>query len=434
MIISTRRRFLAQCSAVVVVGSANRFAVAQEKSPGPLEAFVPTRQITHGPQHHWFGYYDKQEFDPSGKYVLANHVGFEGRAPSKNDEIVGGYVDTSAAARWTPVGSSRSWGWQQGCMLQWIGDDGRELLWNDRDGDRFVCRIFNLQTRQTRTIDRPIYTISSEGRTGLSLNFSRLDNLRPGYGYEGLADVNVTQHAPQDDGIWRVDLQTGHSELIFSNADAAKIPWPDGSVHPEAWHYFNHLLMNPSGTRFIALHRYRPAFDPQTLSFEGNFVTRMFTANIDGSDPYVLDPSGKTSHFIWKDDATVTMFTKPLGLPEGFYQMTDGSAEFRRLGETKMLVNGHNTYLPAPYQDWILNDTYPDAKTSRQTVYLYHPPSDRRLDLGHFPSPMPYRGEWRCDTHPRSSADGHTIAIDSPHQDGRQVYLLDIRDLLAKNS
>ncbi len=317
-------------------------------------------------------------------------------------------------------------------MLQWVGDDGRQVLWNDREGDRFVCRIHDMQTKQTRIIDRPIYSISADGQTGLSLNFSRLDNLRPGYGYEGLADANVSKHAPENDGIWRVDLRSGKSELIFSHAQSAAIAWPDGDTRREAWHYFNHLLLNPSGTRFIVLHRYRPRFDPETLKFEGNFVTRMFTVGTDGSNPYILDPSGFTSHFIWKNDQFVTMFTKPNGLPEGFYQMQDQSNNMRRVGETKMRVNGHNTYLPPPYDEWVLNDCYPDAKTSRQTVYLYHAPSDRRIDLAHFPSPKAYRGEWRCDTHPRASVDGHTIAIDSPHSLGRQVYLLDIRELLAR--
>ena len=100
------------------------------------------------------------------------------------------------------------------------------------------------------------------------------------------------------------------------------------------------------------------------------------------------------------------------------------------VGHDKMPTNGHNTYLPAPYNDWILNDTYPDRQTSRQTVYLYHVPSGRRVDLGHFPSPPAYRGEWRCDTHPRSSDDGTLVAIDSPHDGGRQVYLLDIKSIL----
>ncbi|MGV3485280.1 MAG: hypothetical protein ACO1RT_12745 [Planctomycetaceae bacterium] len=438
---TNRRQFISQAtwsalSAVAAPGILANLARGQDpREPSKqLETFVPCRQITHGPKHHWFGYYDKQEFDPSGRLVLANQVSFEGRAPTKDDEIAVGYVDAQQDDQWTPIGTSLAWGWQQGCMLQWIGKEGREVLWNTREGDRFVCRIFDIQTKTTRTLDRPIYTLSADGRVGLSLNFSRLDNLRPGYGYEGLTDANVADPAPADDGIWRVDMQTGESRLILSNADVARIPWPQGGATPQAWHYFNHLLLNPSGTRFIFLHRYRPKFDPRTLSFEGNFVTRMLTADISGDNPYVLDPSGKTSHFIWKDDATVTMFTKPAGLPDGFYQMTDRSTEFRRVGETKMLVNGHNTYLPAPYHEWILNDTYPDAKSSRQTVYLYHPPSDRRIDLGHFPSPPSYRGEWRCDTHPRTSADGHTVAIDSPHHEGRQIHLLDIRELLAKHA
>ena len=42
-------------------------------------ATVPQRPLTAGPGHHWFGYYDKLQFDPSGRYVLGMKVGFEGR-------------------------------------------------------------------------------------------------------------------------------------------------------------------------------------------------------------------------------------------------------------------------------------------------------------------------------------------------------------------
>ena len=398
--------------------------------PGPLETFVPTRAITRGPLNHWFGYYDKREFDPTSRFVLANETSFEGRGPTGDDSIKVGFVDTTDGDRWNEIGSSRAWGWQQGCMLQWVGPSGKTILWNDRDGDSFVCRLYSVADRTVRTIDRPIYTIAPDGRFGLSVDFRRIDNLRPGYGYDGLADPNVANRAPEDSGIWRVDLQTGKSKLIISLADVAAIPWSDGKTRPDAWHYFNHLLVNPSGTRFIVLHRYRPKFDPNTLEFQGGFVTRMLSANMDGSDRNVLDPSGHTSHFIWKDDRTTTMWTRPKDQPFGFYRFTDKTNDVVPVGHDKMPVNGHNTYLPAPYGDWILNDTYPDPQTSRQTVYLYHVPSGRRVDLGHFPSPKEYRGEWRCDTHPRSNDDGTLVAIDSPHDGGRQVYLLDIRDVV----
>lgn len=317
-------------------------------------------------------------------------------------------------------------------MLQWLGDDGKRILWNDRQDDSFVCRIYSTDTQTTRTINKPIYTVSADGKFGLSADFRRIDNLRPGYGYDGLADPNVAVRAPADSGIWRVDLETGQEELILSLADVAAMPWPDGDTHAQAWHYFNHLLISPDAQRFIVLHRYRPEFDPQTLQFKGGFVTRMLTAAIDGTDRYVLDPSGYTSHFIWKGSDAVTMWTKPAGQKAGFYEFVDQTDQVRPVGHDKMPTNGHNTYLPAPYQDWILNDTYPDRKTRRQTVYLYHVPSGRRFDLGHFPSPPAYTGEWRCDTHPRSSNDGTQVAIDSPHDGGRQVYLLDIADVLKQ--
>jgi hypothetical protein len=39
------------------------------------------RALTKGPKFHWFGYYDKLQFDPSGRYVLGMEVGFEHRSP-----------------------------------------------------------------------------------------------------------------------------------------------------------------------------------------------------------------------------------------------------------------------------------------------------------------------------------------------------------------
>ena len=56
-------------------------------------AFPPTRVITRGPRHHWFGYYDKLQFDPTGRYVLGMSVPFEHRSPEPDDVITVGMVD-----------------------------------------------------------------------------------------------------------------------------------------------------------------------------------------------------------------------------------------------------------------------------------------------------------------------------------------------------
>ena len=95
-----------------------------------------------------------------------------------------------------------------------------------------------------------------------------------------------------------------------------------------------------------------------------------------------------------------------------------------------MTNNGHCTYLPG--NEWILNDTYPQGKERLQSPYLYHVKTGKRVWLGHFHLPPEYRGEWRCDTHPRFSPDGRSVVIDSPHTgQGRQLHLIDISGIVG---
>ena len=99
---------------------------------------VPTRVLTQDPKHHWFGYYDKLEFDPTGRYVLTAQVDFEGRSPRPDDTIRVGMIDLHNKDQWTELGTSVAWGWQQGCMLQFIPGSASKVIWNDRQGDQFV--------------------------------------------------------------------------------------------------------------------------------------------------------------------------------------------------------------------------------------------------------------------------------------------------------
>jgi hypothetical protein len=405
---------------------------AREELAGLSEAKVPVRQITKGPSHHWFGYYDKLEFDPTNRFVLSNQVGFEHRTPKADDEIKVGFVDLEEGDRWTELGSSRAWGWQQGCMLQWRPGSASEVIWNDREGDQFVSRIIDVRTGKTRTLPKPVYALSPDGKWAVTTDFARLQNMRPGYGYVGLKDRYRKGKAPEESGIWRMNLETGESELIVSLASLARVPYR-GKPLTDQWNYTNHLLVSPDSRRFIFLHRWRK-LGPDDAEFKTNngFTTRMFTANLDGTDRYVLDPSGRTSHFIWKDAASVCAWTVPTGQPAGFYLFKDQTREIVRVGEGVMKRNGHNTYLPiGENQEWILNDTYPQGGKRQQTSYLYHEPSNKRYDLGHFHLPPKYTGEWRCDTHPRSSNDGEKVVIDSPHGgEGRQLWLLDVAEIV----
>ena len=383
-----------------------------------LAAGSPVRQITKGPHFHWFGYYDKLQFDPTGRYLLSNEVTFERRSPLASDSIRVGLIDTADRDRYTDLGASAAWNWQQGCMLQWIPGSKTDVIWNDRLDGQFVSHILNVKTGKKRTLPSPVYTLSPDGKWGITCDFRRLNDVRPGYGYAGLPDPNFDKRIPDDIGIWRVDLATGKRTLLISVADAAAIPYPGGYSN-NAKHWFNHLLISPDGARFIFLHRWRG--DKEGKSFS----TRLFTANAQGKELYVTDPHGKTSHFIWRDPSHILAWAWHPSKGDKFYLYKDRTDQVEAIGPDVMTVNGHCTYLNRDNNRWILNDTYPD-KERNQNVYLYDVQTGTRRPLGSFHAPPEYTGEWRCDTHPRSSPDGRKVVIDSAHNGGRQMYLIEL--------
>lgn len=416
-------RFLA---VLVFIGILSLFAIADENLP-------PVKAITSPPNYHWFGYYDKWQFDPTDRFALGMEVDFEGRSPKADDVIEIGMIDLEDNNRWIKLGESKAWGWQQGCMLQWRPGSKSEVIWNDREGDKFVAHIMDVFTREVRTIDYPIYALSPDGKTAVTADFRRIQDTRPGYGYAGLEDPYKDEKAPEESGIWRVDLDTGEADLIISLAEIVRIPHTHGAGGEleNSKHWFNHLLFNTDGSRFIFLHRWRPE-DREKYANVGGFGTRMLTASLDGSDIRVVDPYGKTSHFIWRDPTHIMAWAWHPSHESAFYLFEDGSDKVEVIGKEKMPRNGHNTYVPNQNNEWVLNDTYPDSDRN-QNVYLYHIPTDRRVTIGSFYSPPEYKGEWRCDTHPRTNRAGTKVVIDSPHgSNGRQMYMIDISEIVRQ--
>ena len=155
----SRRTVLRNTAAAISAVPALMSAYGSERSGLP-----PVRVITDGPRHHWFGYYDKLQFDPSSRFVLGMSVPFEHRSPTADDDITIGMVDIEDHDRWIDLGQSSAWNWQQGCMLQWLPGSTSKVLWNDRSADRFVCHILDVKTRESQTIPHPVYSVSPDGQ------------------------------------------------------------------------------------------------------------------------------------------------------------------------------------------------------------------------------------------------------------------------------
>lgn len=406
---------------VIFLSCSTPFVCSDSIDPVKIETNVPSQVITQGPKSHWFSYYDKNQFDPTDCYVLGMEVDFDDRPPQPGDVVRLGMVDLQDGNRWIEFGESRSWGWQQGCMLQWLPGSNTEVIYNTVDDGHYAAVIQDVFSGKKRILPKPIYCVSPDGKWAVVPNFSRLNDMRPGYGYAGIPDLWANENHPKDDGIYRINLQTGESQLIVT-LDRIATFHPDLSM-VNTKHWFNHLLFNPTGTRFIFLHRWRITKKDGTQTFN----TRMFTLQPDGKNLFAINEHELVSHFIWKNPAQILAWGREPDLGDHFYLYRDQTEEKGIVGGEFLKQDGHCTYSPSG--EWILTDTYPD-KERMQSLMLYRPSDRKLIQLGRFFLDKKFTGQTRCDLHGRWSRDGKRICIDSLHSGQRQMVLLDIGDVI----
>lgn len=405
--------------------------------------------------HHFFGYYDICPWDASGEKILAHEVNFIDRTPNGKEPAGIGFF--TAGQNFRKLAETSAWNFQQGARLQWLSGENNQIIFNSREDDGFISTILDIETGKKKTLPVPIYAVHLSGEYALSLNFARL-NWVGGYGYPGIPDKNKDNFAPKDDGIYKIDLKTGESHLIFSIAEIANFK---NSLKINSPHYLTMMLFNLKGDRFAFLHRFKLP--------DGGIHTRLFTANPDGTGLYLL-AEGTLSHFDWFSDDKIfvwgrkrstlinlrkkNVFNSPILKPllsfarkqRGFLRhqifgdqlllFKDKEGYIGSIGENKITEDGHFTRYKGT--DWILGDTYPDKNHFRE-LFLFNLRTKEKTVLGKFYSLIKGVPEsWelsavRSDLHPRFSRDGKQVCIDSIHEGTRQMYVFDIGDTLKGN-
>ncbi len=377
------------------------------------------RAVTHGPNFHFFGYYDKFPWDSTGRYLLALEVDFINRSPGPDDVARICRIDLERDCQLEVLAETRAWNWQQGSMLYWLPSaPDRLVLFNDREGDHFVARILDLATGKMRTLPRPVYAVSPDGTYGISANFARIHVMRPGYGYNGPPDPWQGVLCPDNDGLYHIDLATGKYELIATYAEVAAIRHLDEM--DDRPHWFNHIQINTDGSRIAVIHRYKGR--------ESGHRSRLITMNPDGSDKFCVADHMKFSHYDWRDRTHFLAWARHPDVDTHYLLFTDHERGCRVIGADVLTDDGHCSF--SPDRRWVLTDTYPRGEEYRRVI-LYRWPDGPRIDIGRFHSPPVPDGEFRCDLHPRWNRDGRQVCIDSAHVEGRQMHLLDVAEIVG---
>lgn len=364
----------------------------------------------------FFGYYDLNPISKDNDLVLAIVTGV---SKNTHHKAAIGYYRLNNLNRFIKIDETETWCWQQGCRLRWSNIFNNTIIFNKLVNNGYGCIFVQIESGKiTKDVNYPLYDLTQDEKYGLSLNFSRLQRLRPGYGYSLLKDNTVGKNAPDNDGIFLVDITKNTCSLILKINTISKIK-PKPSMK-NAEHYINHISINPNGERFLFFHLWTK---------NGQRFSRLFTADLNGDSIYLLENEENVSHYSWRsnNEIILTTYNKNYGTRYSIY--TDQTNIRLYLPSGKLNSDGHPSFCPYN-KDLILSDTYPD-KYGNRTLFFYNMKKESKSIIGSFRSPLKYQGEYRCDLHPRWNNDGSLITFDSTHQNKiRTLNILHIENSL----
>jgi hypothetical protein len=401
-------------------------AAAVYSAAGPARDWdVEIHQLTSGPnQHHFFGYIGHVQNIPwnkSGRYVVLLRTTFQDHMPQPEEaaEIV--LLDMRRSVGIERLDETRGWNPQQGTMLYWNPKaQETQIFFNDRDprtGKVFAV-LYDVQQRRRlkeyRFEDTPVGNsgVAQKGGQFLGLNYGRLARLRPVTGYPQAYDWTEGVAAPENDGVFLINSETGVKRLIVSFrqlAEAVRTKRPDIDRIPL---FINHTLWSRDDNRIY-------------FYLRGHFANRADRVDI----PFTVRPDGNN----------LTMHEQFIG---GHPEWELGSRMIGAVGrkqvlydvETKRIVDelGSEEIFPKPGGDvalsvdakWLVNG---HGESGKNFYTILHRPTGTWLRTRGFPNPGWDSGDLRLDPSPAWNRSNDAFLVPAIAADGtRQSFLIKI--------
>lgn len=439
-------------------------------------------RLTNGPKHHLFGFHDLLISNHQDTKYLCLEVDTINRPPLAGELFGVGYVENG---QFIKVGETTALNYPQGARQQWVANTNMFTV-NNRVGTVWGTDLYDATSN--KLIDRfeaTTHMLSKDGRFAYGLDYARLFRVG-GYGYSGIADSSEKEIAPSNSGISVLDLKTKEKKVLVSVREAAECGITkelSGSSH-----YLTHLCLNPSSSRLAFLHRYSLP--------DGGGITRLMTIGVDGTGLRCI-AQGFLSHYDWKDDNHIYIYGRANSSLDSFRDnkllanpIISSSLKLAKkvvkalmgkkgnnIGKSFMMITDLDTPEIIPYaqdiipldghpmtnpinNNWCVSDTYPDDNGDR-VLMLYNFDKDIRYDLGTFrmifekpdmalrdvffkgvdlrkivsPEDLAFtRSGLHCDLHPRWNSLGNEAVFDSIHEGSRQIYKINVGQLLKNNS
>ncbi len=372
-----------------------------------MKQIKETRITPNDGYHYFYGYYDLQPYSPDEKKHLCHRVKEADRLPTAEDVCEVGYIDLDTGV-FCKVGQTLAWNFQQGALLQWM--DNTHLIYNAYLDNRFCAVVEDICTKERRIIDMPLANLSEDRKWGLSINFARIYDYRPGYGYSNEKDPYADVNTPDNDGVYVVDLEHNTSRLVLSYAEISEKYLPREYKGQKI--VVNHISFNPSGERFLMLVRTFQRAE------SGQWFTILITADRNGENVCVLTDFSVNSHYHWRNDREF-MIWSILDQGSGLYLIEDLTDKRTKIEDDYFNQRDIHCLFMSRDTDIFIGDAYPD-KLGYRGIFIHSFKSGATEYL------LPARHkktieDIRCDLHARFNRSCDKISYDYYGKNHRMI-------------
>ena len=290
-----------------------------------------------------------------------------------------------------------AWSWQLGSRLKWLSNE--IIIFNSLNNNKLNSVALNIENKKKYFYSFPFFSISRNNKFAISLNFKKLENCRPGYGYL------FSQENYDDDEnflyIWDINqnkIIQNYQNNFFSNLL---------NLYFKEF-YLNHISWSPNNESFIVYAIDKYSRDNKIILFK-NFNDVKIVKNIE-----------KISHHEWIN------FNEIL-----FFGTVGGKTSFF----TYNLLNNTSYQLKFPFShldghpnssdgNFFIMDTYPN-KFHERYLYSFNLKENHFNFLGSAFSDLNLTKERKCDFHPKVSLSNKKIIFDTSHNLRRDFFILD---------
>jgi len=383
-------------------------------------------QLTSGDKHHFFGYIGQCltiPWDASNRYILGLEIDSIHRMPYPDEAAAVFIIDTHNHNKRIYLDKTHAWNPQQGTMFYWHPKAAEnQFFFNDRDvktGKVFTV-LYDIDQRKRvkeyRYEDTPIGNggVAPDGSAWLGLNYGRLARLRLVTGYPEALDWSKDEIAPENDGIFLVDIETAQTRLLVSYAelDQELKKWKPDISHTGL--FINHTLWNRNSNKVYFFAR-------AGWGAPGERINRPFSINADGTG-LTLHERHIGGHPEWDEGNVVIGVDK--NEDSGDLQIqydVDAKSIIGHIGNPKMFPDPGGDISLSPDGNWFVNGYSEDGK-NYYAVYNRQP---RAFARSEGISKGQYSGNIRIDPAPRWNRTNDAILVPGiAENQTRQMFLI----------